>query len=133
MPALQSTNPLICALLKWAKTLDTSCFHTDNRSWQDMGFLLANEAVIHFLIIIADASGLAFSPPKKPILESQIGSPPLRDPSRLPSDLTKNLPVRGGKPRSGRLWGMLPTSRSATNVQHVFVWRSPLSATRTVT
>src|SRR5438046_2315337 len=65
MPALQSTNPSTCAWLKCAKALDTSCFHDDNRSWQDIGFLLADEAAIHFLIIIADASVLAFFPPLK--------------------------------------------------------------------
>jgi hypothetical protein len=30
-----------------------------------MGFLLADEAAIHFLIIIADASALACPPPQK--------------------------------------------------------------------
>ena len=64
IPALQSTKPRTCALLKWAKALDTSSFHDDNRSWQVMGVLLDDEADVHFLII-ADAPVLAFSFPQK--------------------------------------------------------------------
>jgi hypothetical protein len=64
IPALQSTKPWTCALLKCAKAVDTSCFQDENRSWQVTGVLLADEVDVHFLII-ADSPVLAFSFPQK--------------------------------------------------------------------
>src|SRR6266566_1709358 len=40
IPALQSTRPHICGLLKWPKAVDTSWDHCDNRSGQDIFVLL---------------------------------------------------------------------------------------------
>src|SRR5260370_38068376 len=36
IPALQSTSPHTCGLLKWPKAGDTCCDHCDNRSGQGM-------------------------------------------------------------------------------------------------
>jgi Phage integrase, N-terminal SAM-like domain len=43
IPALQSTRPHTCGLLKWLKAVDTSCFHCANRSGQGMFVLLLTD------------------------------------------------------------------------------------------